>query len=153
MWDLPGPGIKPLFPTLADRFLTSGPPGKSLKIIFEKFLRDINCFSMLMLFIKIFLDLFSKYLPSTFYMPSTVSGIRTWGTKENASLNNVCKIYSQNSHMKQECWGLLAMHLCTHYIFFFFSLATEPYPFNRIYVYIILWAGNLQSYRELSIFD
>ena len=28
MWDLPGPGIEPMFPALAGRFLTTGPPGK-----------------------------------------------------------------------------------------------------------------------------
>ena len=30
MWDLPGPGIELIFPTLAGGFLTTGPPGKSL---------------------------------------------------------------------------------------------------------------------------
>ena len=29
MWDLPGPGLKPMFRTLAGRFLTTVPPGKS----------------------------------------------------------------------------------------------------------------------------
>ena len=29
MWDLPGPEVKPKSPTLAGRFLTPGPPGKS----------------------------------------------------------------------------------------------------------------------------
>ena len=29
MWDLPRPGIKPVSPALAGRFLTTGPPGKS----------------------------------------------------------------------------------------------------------------------------
>ena len=28
MWDLPGPGIEPMCPALAVRFLTTGPPGK-----------------------------------------------------------------------------------------------------------------------------
>ena len=32
MWDLPGPGIKPMSPALAGRFLTTAPPGKSLLI-------------------------------------------------------------------------------------------------------------------------
>ena len=31
-WDLPRHGIKPKFPALAGRFLTTGPPGKSLQI-------------------------------------------------------------------------------------------------------------------------
>ena len=29
MWDLPGPGIKPVSPALAGRLLTTGPPGNS----------------------------------------------------------------------------------------------------------------------------
>ena len=29
MWDLPGPGIEPVSPTLAGGFLTTAPPGKS----------------------------------------------------------------------------------------------------------------------------
>ena len=28
MWDLPGPGIKPVSPALAGGFLTTAPPGK-----------------------------------------------------------------------------------------------------------------------------
>ena len=28
MWDLPGPGIEPVFPALAGRFLITVPPGK-----------------------------------------------------------------------------------------------------------------------------
>ena len=29
MWELPGPGIKPVFPASAGGFLTTGPPGES----------------------------------------------------------------------------------------------------------------------------
>ena len=29
MWDLPGPGLEPVFPALAGGFLTTAPPGKS----------------------------------------------------------------------------------------------------------------------------
>ena len=32
MWDLPGPGLKPVSPALAGRFLTTVPPGKSLNL-------------------------------------------------------------------------------------------------------------------------
>ena len=35
MWDLPGPGIEPISPALAGRFLTTGPPGKPLQSRFE----------------------------------------------------------------------------------------------------------------------
>ena len=30
MWDLPGPGFKPVSPALAGGFLTTAPPGKPL---------------------------------------------------------------------------------------------------------------------------
>ena len=33
MWDLPGPGIEPVSPALAGGFLTTAPPGKSLKVL------------------------------------------------------------------------------------------------------------------------
>ena len=32
MWDLPGRGLEPVSPALADRFLTTAPPGKSCVI-------------------------------------------------------------------------------------------------------------------------
>ena len=33
MWDLPGPGIEPVSPSLAGGFLTTAPPGKSLTVV------------------------------------------------------------------------------------------------------------------------
>ena len=36
MWNLPGPGIKPVSPALAGRFLTTELPGRSCAILFEK---------------------------------------------------------------------------------------------------------------------
>ena len=35
MWDLPRPGIEPVFPALEGRFLSTGPPGKSRKVSSE----------------------------------------------------------------------------------------------------------------------
>ena len=35
MWDLPGAGIKPMFPALAGGFLTTVPPGKSQDKVFH----------------------------------------------------------------------------------------------------------------------
>ena len=37
MWDLPGPGLKPVSPALAGRFLITSPPGKPWK-----FLKKLN---------------------------------------------------------------------------------------------------------------
>ena len=34
MWDLPGPGLEPASPALADRFSTTAPPGKSRKVFY-----------------------------------------------------------------------------------------------------------------------
>ena len=36
IWDLPGPGLKPMSFALADGFLTTGPPGKGPKEPFLK---------------------------------------------------------------------------------------------------------------------
>ena len=36
MWDLPGPGLKPVSPALAGGFLITAPPGKPLKLCFFK---------------------------------------------------------------------------------------------------------------------
>ena len=36
MWDLPGPGLEPMFPALAGGFLTTVPPGKPRGIILEQ---------------------------------------------------------------------------------------------------------------------
>ena len=38
MWDLPGPGIEPVSPALAGRFLTTAPPGKFPCVLFTQFL-------------------------------------------------------------------------------------------------------------------
>ena len=35
MWDLPGPGVEPVSPALAGRFLTIAPPGKSQQTVFK----------------------------------------------------------------------------------------------------------------------
>ena len=39
MWDLPGPGLEPVSPALAGRFLTTAPPGKPRPQVFIKFTR------------------------------------------------------------------------------------------------------------------
>ena len=37
MWNLPGPGIKPVFPALVGRFLSPGTPGKSWSVVLNKY--------------------------------------------------------------------------------------------------------------------
>ena len=36
MWDLPGPGLKPMSPALAGGFLTTAPPGKSCTFVLKE---------------------------------------------------------------------------------------------------------------------
>ena len=43
MWNLPRPGIKPVSPALAGRFLITGPPGKSHKYYFTGRFSDSFC--------------------------------------------------------------------------------------------------------------
>ena len=45
MWDLPGPGIEPVSPALAGRFLTTAPPGKPLMTIFKVMFEFLSLFS------------------------------------------------------------------------------------------------------------
>ena len=44
MWDLPGPGLEPVCPALAGRFLTTAPPGKS-EFIFVYGVRECSNFT------------------------------------------------------------------------------------------------------------
>ena len=37
MWDLPGPGLEPVSPALAGKFLTTAPPGKPLLCLYRAF--------------------------------------------------------------------------------------------------------------------
>ena len=36
MWDLPGPGLEPVFPALAGGFITTASPGKSQGLVLNK---------------------------------------------------------------------------------------------------------------------
>ena len=42
MWNLPGPGIEPMSPTLAGRFLTTGPAGKSAMLVLRNLLTQLR---------------------------------------------------------------------------------------------------------------
>ena len=45
MWDLLGPGLEPVSPALAGRFLTTAPPGKSQNVLyFMKWAWEVGCF-------------------------------------------------------------------------------------------------------------
>ena len=46
MWDLPGLGIEPVSPALLGGFLTTAPPGKSLKDCFEYFCYNLNIYNL-----------------------------------------------------------------------------------------------------------
>ena len=42
MWDLPRPGLEPVFPALAGRFSTTAPPGKPSHIFYLLFISAIS---------------------------------------------------------------------------------------------------------------
>ena len=45
MWDLPRPGLEPVFPALAGRFSTTAPPGKPCSSDFDRdCIESIDCF-------------------------------------------------------------------------------------------------------------
>ena len=50
MWDLPGPGVEPVFPALAGGFLTTAPPGKPFSlfcfVFFVLFCFKLGCLSL-----------------------------------------------------------------------------------------------------------
>ena len=91
MWDLPGPGLKPVSPALAGGFLTTAPPGKSLLysllyltlslgIMLLGFIHGFACVSSLFLFycwvvlhgiviLQLFIHSFTDiWISSTFWM-------------------------------------------------------------------------------------
>jgi len=54
MWDLPGTGIKPVSATLADRFLATAPPGKSLLAVYVYIYLS---FAQVFICLSLFIDL------------------------------------------------------------------------------------------------
>ena len=46
MWDLPRPGLEPVSPALAGRFLTTGPPGKPYAILHNELEHPRNLVSV-----------------------------------------------------------------------------------------------------------
>ena len=61
MWDLPGPGLKPMSPALAGRFLTTAPQGKPLDLVL--IIWNIN-----MIFSVIHLKPFNVSSPRTIWL-------------------------------------------------------------------------------------
>ena len=53
MWDLPGPGIEPVFPALAGGFLTTAPPGKPAYIHLYTYTNVITIFSFYLFIFKL----------------------------------------------------------------------------------------------------
>ena len=57
MWDLPGPGLEPMSPALADGFLTTVPPGKPSGSNFNS-LRALFFFTLFYLYLFICLFIY-----------------------------------------------------------------------------------------------
>ena len=89
MWDLPGPGLEPVFPALAGRFLTTAPPGKSGLTVF-RWMITVKC----EVCVGMMIDSFTRYRSSVkqevisagaqeasqkFLAPSASLGLRSIG--------------------------------------------------------------------------
>ena len=82
MWDLPGPGLEPVSPALAGRFLTTAPPGKSPKFLINEpkaFLFPLSSDTIRKLYNKPALQNYSHLKKIYIFMKSMDShtGIRT----------------------------------------------------------------------------
>ena len=62
MWDLPGPGLKRVSPTLAGGFLTTAPPGKSHQVIHSCTLLVCNKIHAWNIYLFIYFYLFCLFL-------------------------------------------------------------------------------------------
>ena len=88
MWDLPGPGLEPVSPALAGRFLTTAPPGKPCKAYFKKQEKDWNSLAVQWLG----LGTFSTKGPGSITDPGAKVPQATWHgqkTKQNESKKKI----------------------------------------------------------------
>ena len=69
MWDLPRPGLEPVSPALAGRFLTTAPPGKPSSMCFNNPRCDSDACSSLKT--TAFRKIFNVYVPHLVFLEST----------------------------------------------------------------------------------
>ena len=94
MWNLPRPGIKPIFPALAGKFLSTVPPGKSRNFFFfvTIFTWNFTCF-----FISVNINLSP-------YMASWRHCVRFWVCRHWVDLVSVLKMVLVFERLEQlEC--------------------------------------------------
>ena len=67
VWDLPGPGIECVFPLLADRFLTDGPPGNSEAFLYYRSDKEFSHFCLSVIFTCLWTSLVAQTLITSAY--------------------------------------------------------------------------------------
>ena len=67
VWDLPGPGIECVFPLLADRFLTDGPPGNSEAFLYYRSDKEFFHFCLSVIFTCLWTSLVAQTLITSAY--------------------------------------------------------------------------------------
>ena len=66
MWDLPGPGLEPVSPALAGRFLTTAPPGKPATMFFCFLVFNVATRKFYLLFLNVLF--FIQFLTVTLHL-------------------------------------------------------------------------------------
>ena len=88
MWDHPGPGIEPVSPALAGRFLTTAPPGNSLLLTFFSFF-----------FFNIYLFIYLR-------APGLFIYLFIWLCWVFVSMQGLSLVAASRGHSSSRCMGL-----------------------------------------------
>ena len=157
MWDLPGPGVEPVSPALAGKFLTTAPPGKSPSS--EFLISVIYIFSSNFFRFLIFLLLCLFYLHIIFFtfFTSSFSSLSIYKTVVLKSLSSLCDIRSFRGTVPDVLffsfeWAILSYFFVCFVIFVqkwttesnnMVTLEVRVSPFPKVFCFLLLFFGFL----------
>ena len=124
MWNLPGPGIEPMCPTLAGGFLTTTPPGKSLAL--NSFLLHFFCYDSS----PYTVSLYGVHWLSIFLSFSFGSSI--WMLSTNLSSNTLI-LFSFSFP-----WSSLLLNLCVEFFSLLIVLCLLSH-LSHVWLFVTLW--------------
>jgi len=124
MWNLPGPGIEPMSPTLAGGFLTTTPPGKSSAL--NSFLLHFFCYDSG----PYIVSLYGVHWLSIFLSFSFDSSI--WMLSTNLSSNTLI-LFSFSFP-----WSSLLLNLCVEFFSLLIVLCMLS-CLSHVWLFVTLW--------------